>query len=73
LEDGQPLGSVHEFAENVTVYSNKGDVAVFISHYSKGHPERLGHNGPAYPALLLNKVHSVRCTAIGTGFIEHCY
>ena len=73
LEDDQPLGSVHELAQNVTVYSNKGDVAVFISHYTKGHPERLGHNGPAHPALLHNKVHSVNCTPIVTGLIEHSY
>ena len=73
LEDGQPLGAVHELAQYVTVYSNKNDKAVFISHYTKGHPERLGHNGPARPALLHNKVHSVSCTAIVTGFIEHSY
>ena len=73
LEDGQPLGSVQELAQNVSVYSNKGDVAVFISHYTKGNPERLGHNGPAHPALLHNKVHSVNCTPIVTGLIEHSY
>jgi hypothetical protein len=73
LEDGQPLGSLHELAQNVTVYSNKGDVAVFISHYTKGNPERLGHNGPAHPALLHNKDHSVSCTPIVTGFVEHSY
>ena len=73
LEDGQPLGSVHELAQNVTVYSNKGDVAVFISHYTKGNPERLGHNGPAHPALLHNKEHSVSCTPIVTGLVEHSY
>jgi len=73
LEDGQPMGSLHELAQNVTVYCNKGDVAVFISHYTKAHPERLGHNGPAHPALLHNKVHSVNCTPIVTGFIEHSY
>jgi len=73
LEDGQPLASVHELAQNVTVYSNKDDVAVFISDYTKGNPERLGHNGPAHPALLHNKVHSVNCTPIVTGLIEHSY
>ncbi len=73
LEDGQPMNDVHELAHYVTAYSNKGDVAVFISHYTKGHPERLGHNGPARPALLHNKVHSVSCTPIVKGLIEHSY
>lgn len=73
LEEGQPLGDVHELAHYVTVYSNQGDVAVFISHYTKGHPERLGHNGPARPALLHNKVHSVSCTPIVKGLVEHSY
>jgi esterase/lipase superfamily enzyme len=73
LEDGQPLGAVHELAQNVTVYCNKEDVAVFISDYTKGNPERLGHNGPAHPAQLHIKVHAVNCTPIVTGLIEHSY
>lgn len=73
LEEGKPLGDVHELANHVTVYSNKDDVAVFISHYTKAHPERLGHNGPARPQQLHNKVHSVGCTPIVKGIVEHSY
>lgn len=73
LEEGQPLGSVHELAQNVTVYSNKEDMAMYVSDYTKGNPERLGHIGPARPALLHNKVHAVNCTPIVTGTIEHSY
>ena len=73
LEEGEPLGDVHELARYVTIYCNKDDMAVFISHYTKAHPERLGHNGPARPALMHNKEHSVSCTAIVTGLVEHSY
>ncbi len=73
LEPGKPLGAVHELAQHVTVYSNRGDVSMYISDYTKGHPERLGHNGPARPVQLHNKVHAVDCTAIVTGLVEHSY
>lgn len=73
LEPGKPLGAVHELAQHVTVYSNRGDVSMYVSDYTKGHPERLGHNGPARPVQLHNKVHSVDCTPIVTGVVEHSY
>jgi esterase/lipase superfamily enzyme len=73
LEPEQPLGSVHELAGHVTVYSNCGDVAMYVSDYTKGNPERLGHRGPARPALVHNKVHSVDCSAIVGGIVEHSY
>lgn len=73
LEPGQPLGSVHELAQHVTVYANHGDVAMYTSDYTKGNPERLGHRGPARPALLHNKVHCVDCTPIVEGLVEHSY
>ena len=73
LEAGQPLGSVHELAQHVTVYANRDDVAMYTSDYTKGNPERLGHRGPARPALLHNKVHSVDCSPIVGGLVEHSY
>lgn len=73
LEPGQPLGAVHELAQHVTVYSNREDISMYVSDYTKGNPERLGHNGPARPAQLHNKVHSVDCSPIVTGFVEHSY
>ena len=73
LEPGLPLGAVHELAQHVTVYYNRGDVAMYISDYTKGNPERLGHNGAARPAQLHNKVHQVDASPIITGLVEHSY
>jgi len=73
LEPGAPLGRLHELARSVTVYSNRGDLALVISDFTKGHPERLGSNGPAHPTLLHNKIHHVDCTPLVTGVVEHSY
>lgn len=73
LDPGHPLGSVHELSQHVTVYSNTGDIAMYASDYTKGNPERLGHRGPARPALVHSKVHSVDCSPIVAGLVEHSY
>lgn len=73
LEPERPLGSLHELAQHVTVYYNRGDVAMYVSDYTKGNPERLGHNGAARPALLHNKVNQVDCSPIVGGWVEHSY
>jgi esterase/lipase superfamily enzyme len=73
LEEGQPLGRLHELARSVSVYHNRGDVALVVSDYTKGNPDRLGSNGPARPTLVHNKVHQVDCTSIVKGLVEHSY
>ena len=73
LEPGEPLGRVHELARCVTIYHNRDDVAMHISDYTKGNPERLGGNGAARPSLLHNKVQQVDCTEVVTGLVEHSY
>ena len=73
LESGQPLERISQIARNVTIYHNRGDVAMVISDYTKGQPERLGGAGAAHPILLHNKVHQVDCTPIVHGFVEHSY
>jgi len=73
LEPGNPLGRVHEIARSVSVYHNKGDVAMYVSDYSKGHPDRLGGTGAARPALLHNKVQQIDCSPIVSGTVEHSY
>lgn len=73
LETEQPLAIVDQIARNVTIYHNREDKAMWVSDYTKGNPERLGHTGAAHPALLHNKVHQVDCTPIVDGFVEHSY
>ena len=73
LESGNALGDVHQIASEVTVYYNRGDVAMVISDYTKGQPERLGGNGAAHPGFLHNKVHQIDCTSVVHGPVEHSY
>lgn len=73
LEPGQPMGRIHELARSVSVYHNRGDVAMVVSDYTKGNPERLGSGGAARPALLHNKVQQIDCTPIVRGLVEHSY
>jgi len=73
LEPARALGEVHQLARCVTVYFNRGDTALHVSDYTKGNPERLGTNGPARPGLVHNKVHSVDCSTLVKGFVEHSY
>ncbi|MGE3979642.1 MAG: alpha/beta hydrolase [Nitrospira sp.] len=73
LEKGQPLDRLHELARSVSVYHNRGDVALVVSDFTKGNPDRLGSNGPARPAVVHNKVHQVDCTPIVHGLAEHSY
>ncbi len=73
FEQGQPLASLNELANIVTVYYNKGDLAMYISDYTKGNPERLGTGGAARPELLHHKIHQADCTPIVKGIVEHSY
>lgn len=73
LEEGRPLGRLHEMASNVTVYYNRGDAALHVSDYTKGNPERLGSTGPARPGQLHQKIHQVDCSPIVGGVTEHSY
>jgi len=73
LEAGQPLGNLHELARSVSVYYNRGDLAMYVSDYTKGNPERLGTSGAARPAALHNKVTQIDCTPIVKGLVEHSY
>jgi hypothetical protein len=55
------------------VYYNNGDLAMYISDYTKGNIDRLGHNGCARPLQLHNKVNQVNCSNIVGGITEHSY
>lgn len=75
LEPEKEMGRVHELARSVSVYHNMGEMAMYVSDYTKGNPERLGHNGAARPTLLHNKVHQIDCSPVveGEGMVEHSY
>ncbi len=73
LESDRPLEKIDQIARNITIYHNRGDVAMVISDYTKGQPERLGGAGAAHPGLLHNKVHQVDCTPVVHGLVEHSY
>jgi esterase/lipase superfamily enzyme len=73
LEPGQPLSSVHELTRQVSVYHNRGDIAMYVSDYTKGNPERLGCTGAARPTLLHHKISQIDCTPVASGKVEHSY
>lgn len=73
LEPGSSLGRLHEITRNVTVYFNTGDLALHVSDYTKGNPDRLGTAGSARPSFVHSKIHQVDCSEIVTGFVEHSY
>jgi esterase/lipase superfamily enzyme len=73
FEFGQPLERLPELTRAVSVYHNKGDVAMYVSDYTKQNPDRLGMAGAAKPGTLHNKIQQVDCTPIVRGFVEHSY
>lgn len=73
LEPAGALGDLHELAATISVYYNRGDLALNGSDYTKGNPERLGTNGAARPSLVHAKVEQVDCSEVVEGFMEHSY
>ena len=73
FEAGEPLRRLPEMAQNVTVYHNRGDLAMPVSDYTKGNSDRLGWRGANRPADLDGRVHQVDCSPIVTGLVEHGY
>lgn len=73
FESAQPMENVHYLARHISIYYNNGDLAMAISDYTKGHSDRLGHNGAARPNQLHNKISQVDCSNIVSGITEHSY
>ncbi len=73
LELEGPMGRLHEIGRSVTVYHNRGDVALHVSDYTKGNPDRLGTSGAARPVAVHSKIHQVDCSKVVTGLVEHSY
>jgi len=73
LEKGKSLERLPELARSISIYYNRGDVAMYISDYTKQNPDRLGLNGVVRPSPLGQKVHQIDCSDIVTGAVEHSY
>jgi esterase/lipase superfamily enzyme len=73
LEKDNKMEKVHELCNRLTIYYNNEDIGMYISDYTKGHPQRLGHTGLAHPQLAHNKIHQVDCTPVVKGIVEHSY
>lgn len=73
LQSGGEMDNLQELCNSVSVYHNRGDMAMHISDYSKGNPDRLGHNGTSVPGMVHHKIHQVDCSPIVSGMVEHSY
>jgi Alpha/beta hydrolase of unknown function (DUF900) len=73
LEKDKPMGRISELAKRITIYHNSGDLPMIISDYTKGNPDRLGHQGSSRPILTDNKINQVNCSPIVEGTLEHSY
>ncbi len=73
FEPGKPMARLHQLCRQATVYHNRGDVAMYVSDFTKGNPDRLGTAGAARPAQIHHKIQQVDCTPLVTGLVEHSY
>ena len=73
FESGRPFSQLPRMAENVTVYHNRGDLAMPVSDYTKGNTDRLGWRGVNRPGELDGRVHVIDCSDIVRGAVEHNY
>lgn len=73
FESNKAMDNAHELCGHLSVYFNKGDMAMYISDFTKGNSERLGHAGAARPKHMHNKIHQIDCSNIVGGTVEHSY
>ena len=73
LEHGQSMELVHQIGNTVAIYHNGNDMALRVSDYTKGHPDRLGQRGAARPQALHQKIYQVDCSAVVSGLTQHSY
>ncbi len=70
------LLSLPRLAARVSVYFNRGDLALWASDSLKGNPTRLGSDGPLRPLALPRNVYPIDCTTVVSRFAdpsEHGY
>lgn len=73
FEHDHKLARLPELAQRITVYFNNGDMALKVSDYTKGNPDRLGHDGPNKPHNIPAKVVLVDVSSVVSGAVEHSY
>jgi hypothetical protein len=73
LEPAQPMAKIVQLSRETSIYHNRGDVALHVSDYTKGHVDRLGSNGVANPNALHRSAHQIDCSRIVGGLVEHSY
>ncbi len=73
LEMGQPMAKLAQLSRSTSIYHNRGDMALTISDYTKGHRDRLGANGVPNPTMLHRSVNQIDCSKIVSGLVEHSY
>lgn len=67
------LERLPELAQRITIYFNSGDLALKVSDYTKGNPDRMGHDGPNKPHEVSAKVVLVDASDVVLGISEHSY
>jgi len=73
FEHDHKLARLPDLAQRITVYFNHGDKALKVSDYTKGNPDRLGHDGPNKPHEIPAKVVLVDVSDVVHGISEHSY
>ncbi|MDT8364545.1 MAG: alpha/beta hydrolase [Nitrosomonas sp.] len=73
FEFDHKLAQLPDLAQRVTVYFNKGDMALTVSDYTKGNPDRLGHDGPRKPHEIPAKIVLIDASDVVKGINEHAY
>lgn len=73
FEHDHKLRLLPRLGRRVNVYFNRGDAAMTVGDVTKGHPDRLGDDGPRAPFQVPAKVTQVDCSQVVGGVVEHSY
>ncbi|QPK65248.1 alpha/beta hydrolase [Methylomonas sp. LL1] len=73
FEHEHKLALLPDLAQRITAYFNNSDLALTISDYAKGNPDRLGHDGPSRPHQIPAKVVLVDASSVVFGLTSDDY
>lgn len=65
LEETQPLYTLPEFCERLTVYNHNSDDALLVSESTKNNEKRLGRHGPRDRRVIASRTAVVDCSDLG--------